>query len=156
MKLLERSDGRLVFQIGVREKALLGRLLSLYPLQPDPPAALARQPWDPEKLADAEALLREALREQRSQLADWIHLRFTDGEAFQRLPSGWRLVLETADIDQLLRVLNELRVGAWTKLGCPEEIDSTQLYNSAALAPFHAIMSLAGQYEMILLHALED
>ena len=155
MKLLQRGGGRLVFQIGVREKSLLERIVGLYPLQPDPPASLTRNAWQPEKVSEAEVLLREALRDQRTQLADWAQLRMTEGEAFLRQGSGWRLVLDDQDVDRLLRVLNELRVGAWTKLGCPEQLDDEKFHASESDAPFHAIMTLAGQFEMVFIHSLD-
>ncbi len=152
MKLVERTGDRLVFRLGAREKSLLERLLSYYPMRPDADPTLSKGEWDGMK--DAAALLRESLLEQRVELAEWIKRRLTDDAAFTHADGGWKLRLEGSEPERLLQVLNELRVGAWTRLGCPDELDEMRLVTSPSQAPLYAIMTLAGQYEMVLVHAM--
>ena len=151
MKLLERNDARLVFSLGSREKTFLERLLAFFPLEPQAHPLLSRDA-DP-SLADAETLLHESLRDRKKELAAWIQRRFSEG-ALTRAGSSWRLALEPADQESLLQVLNELRVSAWIRLGRPDELNEASWANNAASASLHAIMTLAGQFEMVLLAAL--
>lgn len=155
MKVLRRTGERLVFGLGVREKALLEKLLTFYPIQPEARPPLSREtPGD--RFAEAEALLHESLRDQKKELAGWLHERLTDGAALTRTGSGWRLTLPLGEVEFLLQVLNELRVGAWSRLGSPENLDDPKLEDSSANAPFHAIMTVAGQFQMVLLAGLQS
>lgn len=153
MKLVERTEDRLVFELGSREHMLLERLLSFYPLRPEGAPTLSRGGGD--RMADATILLGDALREQRIELAAWISSRLTDGEALQRSGSLWRLTLTHGEVDALLRVFNELRVGAWIRLGSPEDLREDVAATAPGQAPFYVIMTLAGQFEIFMLHALE-
>ena len=153
MKVLRRTSERIVFGLGVREKTLLDQLLGYYPVQPESRPQLSRN-LPAERLAEAETLLHEALREQKKELAAWLHTRFAEGESLSRTGSGWRLTLKTPEVECFLQVLNELRVGAWTRLGCPENLDDPALAESNTHAPFHAIMMVAGQFEMVVLLGL--
>ncbi|MBL9135608.1 MAG: hypothetical protein JNK85_07060 [Verrucomicrobiales bacterium] len=153
MKLVERIEDRLVFELGAREYTLLERLLSFYPLRPEGAPTLSRSGG--ERMADAATLLGDALREQRVELAAWISSRLTEGEALLRAGSAWRLTLTLTEVDALLRVFNELRVGAWTRLGSPEDLREEVAATAPGQAPFYVIMTLAGQFEIFLLHALE-
>lgn len=152
MRLVERAGDRWVFGLGMREKALLERLLQFYPMRPEGGATLSREGgpgWE-----DAEGLLRETLREQRDELGAWSRVRLSEGAALHRSGQGWHLALEGGEVERLLQVLNELRVGAWTRLGCPEDLDAASLAADAGRAPMYMIMMLAGQFEMDVLHAL--
>lgn len=154
MKLVQRQGGRLVFSIANRERIFLERLLTFYPMQPDPRPPLTRDPESRFHLADAEVLLHESLKEQSRDAVEWVKLRFTEGETLVKAKSGWRLTLEESDVERLLQILNEMRVGAWHRLGSPEDLREDSLAASPTQAPFFAIMTLAGQFEIILLQAL--
>ena len=154
MKLLESTPERLVFGMGTKEKTFFGRLLSFFPLDLDSSPRLSRE--ENPALADAEALLKDSLREHNLDLAGWVRLHLAEGEALRSTRSGWRLTLEGDSADRLLQVLNGLRVGAWSMLGCPEKIDDESLSERPGDVPLFAIMTLAGQFEMVLLHALQN
>jgi hypothetical protein len=154
MKLLERTDTHVVFSLGAREKALLERLLAFYPMGREEPPQVSRE-TPPEALADAAALLQDALREQRKDLEGWIRKRMADGEAFARSGTSWRLRLDYPDCERLLQVLNELRVCAWMKLGSPDDLSEKALATIPGHGPLYVIMTLAGQFQMVLIHALD-
>lgn len=153
MKLVERSAERLVFSLSLREKTFLGRLLSYYPLDPDSTPRLSREGLA--EHAEAEAFLHESLREHRQESAGWVRMHLAEGAALRSGVGGWRLTLEGEDADRFLQVLNELRVGAWSRLGCPDKIDDESLSERPGDVPLFAIMTLAGQFQMVLLHALD-
>ncbi len=153
MKLLEREGERLVFRLSTREKQLLQRLLSFYPLQSESHAKLSKTA--DARFDDANELLVEARKEHQSELSGWLARRLSEGAAWVTAGTGWRLVLDGADAERLLQVLNEIRVGAWLKLGSPENLDAVEPDDTAvALAPLHGLMMLTGQFEMVLVHAM--
>jgi hypothetical protein len=154
MNLVQRTAERLVFGLGTREKVLLERLLTFFPLRSEAGATLSRN--GSEVLKDAAALLKEALNDQRVDLAEWIKRRVVEGQTLSRSDGGWKLALERPETEKLLQILNELRVSAWTNLGCPEELDDAQLASTPGKAPLYVIMALAGQFEMDLVQALLD
>lgn len=151
MRLLERSGERVVFQLGARERTFFERLLSFYPLRPEAPVILSRGGGP--GMAGAEGLLAEAQEERRGELEGWLRRQFVEGRALERDGEGWRLALAADDVERLLQVLNELRVGAWARLGSPDDLEDETLMKDAGGAPLHAIMTLAGQIQIALLHA---
>lgn len=154
MKVVQRTPERLVFGLGVREKVLLDKLLAFYPLQPEARPGLSRT-LPAERVAEAESLLHESLRDQKKEQVAWLQERFSEGRALGRTGSGWRLNLKLGEVEVLLRIFNELRVGAWTRLGSPDNLDDPALAERAGAAPYHAIMTVAGQFEMVLLMGLQ-
>lgn len=155
MKVLQRTAENIVFGLGVREKTLLDKLLGFYPIHAEGRPVLSRESPGG-RLAEAEALLVESLRERQKELIGWIHERLVDGNALNRTGSGWRLTLRMEEVESFLQVFNELRVGAWHHLGCPEDLDDPALASSASHASYHAIMTVAGQFEMVVLFGLES
>lgn len=152
MKLFRHEGETWEFRLGPREKGLLQHLLSFYPLKPDTGPVLSRT--DPDSLKDATSLLEEALAEQRIDLGEWSQRRIARGDALQQAGDVWRLTLDGGEIEKLLQVLNELRVGAWTKMGCPDQLEENLLVTDLQRAPLCVIMMAAGQFEMDLLHAM--
>lgn len=152
MKLLERTDSRMVFGLGPREKVLFERLLAFYPLVPNPQPTVSRL-HGPD-FAEAASLLHEAQRELRTELEEWIKRRLEEGGALAHQNNQWKLTLEGSEQDRLMQVLNELRVGAWTKLGCPDDLHEEELANTPSLAPLYLIMTVAGQFLISLIQAL--
>lgn len=153
MKVIARTSERLILGMGPQEKVVLDRLLSFYPVGPEREPQLTKGGF--EQGDGAQELLKESLREQRDELSLWMRAHLEEGQALKRVANGWRLSLGWADADRLLRILNELRVGAWVRLGCPEEMREDTSTPSSGEAPFFVIMTLAGQFEILLIHALE-
>lgn len=135
MNLIEAKDGLFVFRVSRRERGLLTHVLKQFPVGSGPVAPLSKS-GDEQQLAEHEHALAESLAEQRTE-----HKRLLDaflGEQGRFAEDGknhFRVRLTTAQMDWLLRVLNEVRVGLWTKLGQPRD-----------LAP----LALAGQLDAVV------
>jgi hypothetical protein len=155
MNLVERTERGLVFSLGAHEKGFLERLLGFYPLMPATGHGLTRDSRD-DTLAEATRFLQESLRDARAEHSRWLRECFVAGDALTPEGESWRLILDADGAERLLRILNDLRVGAWMRLGCPEAAFEEELTNSPKWAPFYAIMMLAGQFEMELIHGLHD
>lgn len=154
MKLIERTADRLVLGMGPQEKVVLERLLAFYPLGPEREPQLTKGGL--EQGEGAQELLKESLREQQNDLSLWLRSHLEEGQALTRAGMGWKLSLGYTDADRLLRILNELRVGSWIRLGCPEELREETAAQAPGEAPFFVIMTLAGQFEIFLIQALES
>ena len=119
MTLLSVADDRYVFRLGRRERKLLVQVLRQYPLVPAGYHRFTRAGVSADD-ADNQQLLEESLAahrgEARARLDRWLRAagRFTPAGG------GYRLALNREEMEWLLQVLNDVRVGNWIKAGCPE------------------------------------
>ncbi len=150
MKLLERSDRGLVFQLGSREKNLLQSLLQFYPRMPAGHQPLSKSRALPD-MESSQRLLEEALAEHRKENRQQLKKLLLDPHRMATNDAGWRLSLSPGDLEWLLQVLNDIRVGSWIKLGSPEgRCDKI----NEQTAPHLWAMEMALSFQACLLEAL--
>ncbi|HEY3863320.1 MAG TPA: DUF2017 family protein [Verrucomicrobiae bacterium] len=148
---LEQS---LAFSIDAREEGLLLAILRLYPVLP---ASHHRLTKDPKSAAAAEQrLLEESMAQQKAahkRKLDELFLApqryFKDGPEGQR-----RLALTRSQFEWLLQVLNDIRVGHWVRLGCPDLDQTPPVAANRANARALQIMQLSGAFQSALLEAV--
>jgi hypothetical protein len=153
VKLIRVTKGNFTFQLGKREKLLLFQVLRLYPRIPPATFRLSKSG----KLPDADAnqrLLEESLAEQRTQNRKTLQVFLTDPRRFVDTESGTRLSLSPSELEWVLQILNDVRVGSWVILGSPEQGMEFKLLNDKTAADFWA-MEMAGQFQMRFLEAIE-
>ena len=153
MKLIRATKGNLLFHVAERERTLLVELLSLYPRVPAAHQRLSNSGKIPGG-EESQRLLDEALAQQRTETKNKLRAFMTDPRRFERSEPGYRLSISPAEVEWLLQVLNDIRVGSWILLGSPAqrlEIDSLNEQNSADVWA----MEIAGSFQMHLLEALE-
>ena len=149
MRLIKRDNETVVFHLGRREKGLLVQLLQLYPQVPsNHPRACKSGKIKP----STEQLLKEALNEHRTEQKKQISGLLNDASRWTEHHQGWHLRLNSAEVEWLLQILNDIRVGSWVQLGAPEE--SIEVIDEKN-APHLWAMEIAGSFEMALLHTLE-
>jgi hypothetical protein len=149
MKLLRSARGRLVFHLSRRERPLLLAVLERYPCIPPAHHRLSRKA----PTADADAnqqLLEEALAEHRAERLQQLRALLADPKRWRELPTGAELTLSGGDLEWLLQVLNDVRVGSWVLLGSPER--PVEVVNEET-TPYLWAMEVAGFFQMQLLHA---
>jgi hypothetical protein len=150
MKLVRATKTRLVFQLGRREEHLLRQVLKLYPRVPSAHHALTKSDRLPNREAN-QRLLDEALAEQRAACKQQVAALLADPRRLTYTESGGRLSLSSAEVDWVLQVLNDIRVGSWIILGAPEErLPEMNETN----APHVWAMEMAGLFQAQLLEAL--
>jgi len=148
------SERLLVFEMDVREETLLLSLLRFYPVMENKHHRLSK---DPKIATTAEQrLLEESMAQHqeahRRKLDDLFHgpQRF-----FKEIQGERRLILVGDQLEWLLQVLNDIRVGSWVKLGCPD----LEKEAPAAVAPadgrYLQAMHLSGQFQMAFLEAVK-
>lgn len=154
MNLVAANDKAYVFRLGRRERALLLEVLGLYPKVPPGYQRLGRQGGGAE-IENAQQLLDEALAEHRAENTNRLRQLLADPARLGPDPEGkgWLLRLSPDDFEWLLQVLNDIRVGSWVNLGCPEARLDLKFLTPANAHDFWA-MELSGHFQMQFLEAL--
>lgn len=152
MKLLHTTKEQLVFQLANREQELLRTILGLYPRIPPAHHQLSKSAAALPHAKENQRLLDEALAEQRAESQKKLRLLLEEKRRLAQTHNGWQLTLTSAELEWLLQVLNDIRVGSWLALGSPEEPYATL---NEETAPHLWAMEVAGSFQMGLLHLLE-
>jgi hypothetical protein len=152
VKLIQATKSRLIFQLGQREERLLLRVLSLYPCVPPAHRQLSKGGRLPEPEAN-QRLLDEALAEHRADNKKQLQALLADRRRFTHTETGVQLSLSPAQVDWVLQVLNDVRVGSWVLLGSPEEL-AVDLNEKTA--PHVRAMEMAGYFQAQFLEALGE
>lgn len=151
MRVIRTANDKLVFHLGWRERSLLLELLKLYPRIPPAHQPLSKSARLPDPEAN-QRLLDEALAEQRAENKRQVQALLSDAQRLRQHPDGWHLSLSRPEVEWLLEVLNDVRVGSWIFLGSPgENLDGLD----ETTAPDFWAMEMAGYFQMELLHAME-
>jgi len=153
VKLLRLKKGGFVFFLEKREKQQLLALLHRYPLVPSAHQSLSKSAAAAHQNEANQRLLDEALAEQREENKKQFQQLLKDKNRFHPTEDGWHMTLSGPDIEWLLQVLNELRVGNWLALGAPEH-DVWDFELSQENAPCAWAMEMAGYFQVQLLEAL--
>jgi hypothetical protein len=135
-----------------REKGLLCEVLKRYPAIPADYAKLSRQGGIADAVA-AQKLLEDALSEERAEARARLDKFLAQADRFQPLEQGFGLALKTAEVDWLLRILSNIRVGSWLKLGSPEKAFDFRFLKKET-APIFWAMEISGYFQTVLLDAL--
>ena len=152
MKLLKKHGDAFTFHLPAREKPLLLTVLDRYPVVP------ATHPFLGNSAAGTavdQRLLYEALAEQRQENKRRLKTLLKDERRMKQTVTGFHWVLTAADIEWLLQVLNDIRIGSWIHLGSPDQ-DPWNVELSEATVPHAWSMELAGFFEVALLEALKS
>ena len=151
MKLIRGDKDRFTFGISKREKDLLFQILQLYPLVPPAHHRLSKSD-ERQAHEENQRLLEEALAEQRRENRRHLLAMLNEPTRFRETESGMRFTLTASEMEWLLQVLNDVRVGSWLALGEPEELDIPEVTQTNA--PYVLAMESAGYFESALLDAL--
>ena len=150
MKLLRVENERYFFQLDRDEKPLFEFLLRLYPLIPSAHQALSKSSAH---LDENQRLLDDALAEQRKENKRHVEKLLADDDRFKENETGVELNLTGGEIEWVLQVLNDVRVGNWILLGSPEE--HPRFDPDAGNAAYVLTMGLASDFQMDLLMAIK-
>ena len=150
MKFLKNEGNQLVFQMSKREKALLTDLLKLYPLIP--PAHHQVNTGENSRAYQAnQQLLDEALAEHRADIKKQLEAMLHDEDRFQEVASGFLFLLTEAEMEWLLQVLNDIRVGSWLLLGSPDEKKGKSARLTLQTARYLWAMEMCGHFQHIFI-----
>lgn len=150
MKFIKADKGVFRFQIDKDEKRLLFEVLGLYPLIPASHARLSKS----EERAEDQQMLEEALAGQRREHKKQVLAMLKAKSRFRANKNGYRFSLKAEQMEWLLQVLNDVRVGGWLALGSPDGALEILAALNEKTAPYFWAMEMAGQFQMVLLKAM--
>jgi hypothetical protein len=153
MKLLRVRDEKYEFEFAPRERNLMLGVLNLYPLVPAAHYRLTRM-GRLRKQKDNQALLDEAIAAQRQANKKQILALLNEPGRFAETGDACRAQFTRAELEWLLQVLNDVRVGSWIALGSPG-YEAKEVPLDDGLAHPHLLkMEIAGMFEMFFLDAV--
>ena len=120
MKLLCREPDKLVFRLSKREYEALLVAVRLRSHLPRQARSITSDTPKEARLREAQEDLTNALKEHRQELSRWAEDLLADPtRCAAQKGSGYQLTLSASDSELVLQTLNEVRIAAWEKLGCP-------------------------------------
>jgi hypothetical protein len=158
VRFLERKHDRFVFHLSTRDRTRLAEVLKRFPLLP---AGYAARPQPNPGKTTAEArgsdhgLLEAALTDEKRASQKAVQRLLKESSAWRATGDGFRLELTSAQVEWLLQVLNEVRVGSWRLLGCPDPERNPSVALTETNAGHCWAMELCGHFECCLLSALD-
>lgn len=153
MKLIRQDADGFEFEFALEEKGLLFHLLGMYPVVPASHHRLTRKKKIPNQ-AENQQMLDEAIQAQRKANQKEILVlvskpgRFTDGKRTSHA------VFQREELEWLLQVLNDVRVGNWLALGSPTTPEERTLHGDPQALHHLMLMEIAGGFEMFILGAI--
>ena len=149
MKLLKTNERSFTFHIGKREKQLLIGALHLYPLL-NPDYHSVSKGRVPKKLEHAQELLTEAMADQKQQRKSKVQKLIHNPDWLAA--DTW--TLNSEEMEWLLQVLNDVRVGSWVILGRPGPEHDEPPHVDDKNVQYAIALEICGLFESILLEAL--
>ena len=152
MKILKSDGDKFTFQISKREKRLLLDILDLYPLVPGFVQPLSRTA-NPADIQADQRLLEESLAAHKQENKKQLGVIINEINRSQESAGGGRFSLSSDQMEGLLQVLNDIRVGSWQKLGSPDAARKKAIELNEQNARNAWAMEVAGLFQMALLSA---
>ena len=120
MKFISFSRKRFTFGLGPEEQEAFVTLLRFYPVAVGGRGAISKA-LNTETIAEAQKMLDEAVAEQIAESKKLVEAFVADPKRFKlQEDETYRMFLKEDEVEWLLQVLNNIRVGSWMELGSPE------------------------------------
>ena len=151
MKLIRTLKGGFVFRLSPREKLLLSETVKFYPLVPASHHHLNKE-GKSAKADENQRLLEESLAEHRAENRRLVLAMLDEPKRFRETKTGFELKLTHSEVEWLLQVLNDVRVGSWLALGEPEHEEMPEVTEENA--KYYFALEISGLFQSFLLEAL--
>ena len=153
MKFIKAEKDNLVFQIGKREKRILFTVLQLYPLLPCAYQRLTRTVETEDEKAN-QKLLEEAMAAQQQENKKQLMAMMKNPRRFHENHAGYHFKVGVHQVEWLLQVLNDIRVGSWTALGSPDPKSDKHVELAPGGVRHLWAMEICSIFESVLLDAV--
>jgi hypothetical protein len=154
VKFLQFARRRFQFQLAPREREILFQLLQNYPLIPQGYHKSSLS-LEPEQSEPTDELLTEALEGRRAENRAAIMRMLKARGRFRREGNQLRFSLTRDELEWLLQVLNDLRVGCWLALGQPDDLHLRHPELTEESLRFWTVMRVCDGFEYVFLRAVE-
>ena len=151
MKLLRADQTGHIFHFVRSEQQLLLKTISLYPLVPAAHHRLSKAGKGPDA-DENQRMLEAALAEQRQENRRQVLAMLDEPQRFRATKTGLELTLTPPQIEWLLQVFNDVRVGSWLALGEPKPDQEPEITEQNA--KYHFALQVSGMFQSGLLAAL--
>jgi hypothetical protein len=155
VKLIQRAGDSFLFHISKREKGLLFEVLKLYPLIPIAHHRVSQTAAAP-RVTETQKLLESALADHTRENQRQLLAMLNQEARLQEADGAHRLTLSGPQMEWLLQVLNDIRVGSWLILGEPDEKKGKPIELNDENARYYAAMEFCGLFQMTLLDAFQQ
>ena len=152
MRFFQASPDAFSFEFNQREKDWLFQVLERYPLIPAGHHRLSRQPAALGN--EHQAWLEESLAAHREEARRKLRQFMTNPGNFPADGDGFRWTASRADLEWMLQVLNDVRVGSWLALGSPDLQAAKFTMPTPETRAHYLVMDIAGGLETIFIAAL--
>jgi len=155
VKLIQRDGESFLFHISKREKGLLFEVLKLYPLIPIAHHRVSQTAAAP-RVTESQKLLESALADRTRENKRQLLAMLNQEARLQEIDGAHRLTLSGPQMEWLLQVLNDIRIGSWLVLGEPDEKKGKPIELNDENARYYAAMEFCGLFQMTLLDAFQQ
>ncbi len=152
MNLKRTSKTSLVFTMNEAEREILLETLQLYPLVPATHHRLSKAAATQSE--ENQRLLEEALTQQRAENRKELDALLNDPVRFKKVGQNFRLRIKITELEWLLQVFNDIRVGCWLQLGEPDEDQPPTI--TVENFRYGFTMDVCGMFQSALLAALGE
>lgn len=153
MKLTRKDGDTFEFEFAPVEQGLFFHLLGLYPAVPLSHHKLTKGRRLRQE-AENQELLNDTIRSQRAGHQQEIIALVKDAERFIAGENSARAVFKSAELEWLLQVLNDVRVGSWLAAGSPDLQTEGKVRRDKKSLQHVMLMELAGGFQMLFLGAV--
>ena len=150
MKFLGQNGDNFSLEFAAEEKSLLQHLFSLYPLVPATYHRLTKDRQLPQR-EENQQLLNDALKAQRQQNKKEVLALLNEPGRFAEKDGVSQATFSRADLEWLLQVVNDVRIGCWIALGSPGYEPKKKIAPGAEAMRHTMFMEIAGAFEMFFL-----
>ena len=155
MKLIKRDESHYVFLIGKREREMLFSLLRRYPVIIGGHFRTRHPPKSDEGKKNQQ-LLEESLAEQQRENRKQVEAMLNEKGRFKENDLGYTFRLNESEVEWMLQVLNDIRVGSWIQLGEPDPDAGAKLPLTEENMQLTWGMEIAGLFQHALLEASQS
>lgn len=150
MKLVEHSGDQFVFEFQHREYQVFQAVLEMYPVLNPDYHQITREPTDDQRLAESQELLREAMAAQREENRKRV-AAFLGENNWEQHGARMRVKMTGDEIEWILQVLNDIRVGSWVILGKPDHEKGEMPEVTLDKMPYAGALEVCGYFQMAFL-----
>jgi hypothetical protein len=153
VRLRVAQGNRFTFSVEPAERSWFQHILQLYPVQQTPLAPISED-------AGANELLEKSLEDARQKLRDEAAMFLKSGslEIDAAFTESWNLILTGEQVEELLQILNNVRVGIWIQLGKPEAMSEAAFLATQSEENIrkHMIMHVCAAWQGVLMEAVDS
>ena len=151
MRLARQTKQWSKYQLNQGEGECLRSLLSQFPITASIQAKISKTSRS-RNHGDGK-VLNESLAEHRKELKKQATNLIGAGK-LKRGGNGYLLTVNSEERENLLQILNDIRIGCWHVLGEPAELEPVKPPHTEREQIFYNLMNVAGYFEVAFLHAL--